>query len=211
MSGDGAPGGELRYRARGGVVVERNIAGELPIAGPDIAGARDRAVIDIEQRSVNAETLRRRDQEALAHLGAGKAQRPAGLLDRKAAQVTPSFGLVAVEARIISILPISMSSSSAAICASAVTMPWPISTLPGEIATRPSPLNLTQDDSLGLAARLTGSIGAGEVMAQPSPKLRGAPRAPCGYAIRSGTGCDRVLLSPRPPSATDCASAGPPR
>ncbi|MGY4293378.1 hypothetical protein ACVWXN_001473 [Bradyrhizobium sp. i1.4.4] len=110
--------------------------------------------------------------------------------------MTPSFGLAAVEARISSILPIPTSSSSAAICASAVTMPWPISTLPGEIATPPSPLNRTQDDSFGLAARLTGSFGTGDgtLMTSPSPLRRAARRGPCDYAIRSGTDCDRARL-----------------
>ena len=52
--------------------------------------------------------------------------------------VTPSLGLAAVDARIICTRDRSTSSSSAAICASAVTMPWPISTLPGETVTCPS-------------------------------------------------------------------------
>ncbi|MGY4293377.1 hypothetical protein ACVWXN_001472 [Bradyrhizobium sp. i1.4.4] len=58
MSGDTACGSGLRNDARGGVVVERDVASQLPIAGPDIAGTRDRAVIDIEQRRIDAETLR---------------------------------------------------------------------------------------------------------------------------------------------------------
>ena len=45
-----------------------------------------------------------------------------GWIDRLP-EVTPSLGLPAVEARIISIRPMSTSISSAAICASAVRMP----------------------------------------------------------------------------------------
>ena len=54
-----------------------------------------------------------------------------------------------------------MSSSSAAICASAVRMPWPISTLPGLSSTKPSGSKRSQRDSRGLAFRLTGSCAAG--------------------------------------------------
>src|SRR3954465_10820808 len=86
MSGHSAFGDDLRCRARFGVVVERDVTGQLPITGPDIAGARDRAVMDVEQRRIDAETFGCCDEEALADLGTGVAQRAAGLLDRKAAR-----------------------------------------------------------------------------------------------------------------------------
>ena len=76
-------------------------------------------------------------------------------------EVTPSLGLPAVDARTICTRPISTSSSSAAIWASAVTMPCPISTLPGETITCPSGENRTHDDSTGFAARLTGNLARG--------------------------------------------------
>src|ERR1700754_5020973 len=109
-------------------------------------------------------------------------------------EVTPSLGLPAVEARTILTRPISTSSSSAAIWASAVTMPCPISTLPGEITTCPSGENRTHDESTGLAARLTGRLGAeGEgadlFMARTTQLPRSIPRAPCGYVTRTGIGC----------------------
>ena len=75
--------------------------------------------------------------------------------------MTPSLGLTAVEARTICTRERSTSSSSAAICASAVTMPCPISTLPGETVTCPCAENFSQDDSFGLAARLTGNLDGG--------------------------------------------------
>src|SRR5713226_6162224 len=112
-------------------------------------------------------------------------------------EVTPSLGLTAVDARTICTRERSTSSSSAAIWASAVTMPCPISTLPGETITCPSDENRIHDDSTGLAARLTGRLstgeGAGFVMAPPFRLLRAAPPAPSGYANRSGKGCGRAL------------------
>src|SRR6201991_1972551 len=109
-------------------------------------------------------------------------------------EVTPSFGLPAVEARTICTRPISTSSSSAAIWASAVTMPCPISTLPAEITTCLSGEKRTHDDSNGLAPRLTGRLGAeGEgadiVIGRPTQLPRSGPPAPCGYATRNGRGC----------------------
>ena len=74
-------------------------------------------------------------------------------------EVTPSLGLAAVDARTICTRDRSISSSSAAICASAVTMPCPISTFPGETVTCPVPENFSHDDNFGFAARLTGNLG----------------------------------------------------
>src|ERR1700674_4539070 len=97
--------------------------------------------------------------------------------------VTPSFGLAAVEARHIRTRPVSTSSSSAAVWARAVTMPWPISTFPGETVTCPSGESRIHDDSTGFAARLTGNFGAegegaGFVIGRPSRPRRAAPPAP---------------------------------
>ena len=50
------------------------------------------------------------------------------------------------------------SSSSAAICVSAVRMPWPISTLPVATRTRPGSSKPTHCDSSGLSIRLCGSV-----------------------------------------------------
>src|SRR6195256_4370937 len=112
-------------------------------------------------------------------------------------EVTPSLGLAAVDARTIWTRPISTSSSSAAIWASAVTMPCPISTFPGETLTWPSGENRTHDDSTGFAARLTGNFGAegegaGVVIGLPSRPRRAAPPAPCGYATHNGKDCGRA-------------------
>src|SRR4051794_28633824 len=84
VPGDGALGGTLRRRARRGIMVERDVTGELPIAGPDIARTGDCPVIDIQQRGIDTETFRCSSEETLAHFGAGVAERAAGLLDRQA-------------------------------------------------------------------------------------------------------------------------------
>src|SRR4029450_5311821 len=123
-------------------------------------------------------------------------------------EVTPSLGLLAVDARIICTRERSISSSSAAICASAVTMPCPISTLPGETVTCPALENFSHDDNFGLAARLTGNLGgegAGACWFIVPPFLprRAAPPAPCDYANRSGKGCGQALPSLRDLSVTD--------
>src|SRR5215213_1474752 len=117
--------------------------------------------------------------------------------------VTPSLGLAAVDARIICTRDSSISSSSAAICASAVTMPCPISTWPGEIVTCPVLENFSHDDSFGFAARLGGSAGGegagtGWLILPPFLPPRAARRAPCDYVNRSGRGCGRGL--PLPPA-----------
>ena len=207
----------LRPRARRGVAIERDVPGKFPIAGPDIAGPGDRAVLDVERVDIDAEPLRRCCEKDLANFGAGVAQRAAGLLDREAARrdaLVRACGRRCADH--LDAADRSTSSSSAAICASAVTMPWPISTLPGETVTWPVAENFTQDDNFGLAARLTGSLGgdgAGACWFITSPSLppRAAPPAPCDCAIRSGTGCGRAPPSPRASSATDFASAAPPR
>src|SRR4051794_39026131 len=131
-------------------------------------------------------------------------------------EVTPSLGLAAVDARIICTRDRSTSSSSAAICANAVTMPCPISTLPGETVTCPCAENFSHDDSFGFAARLTGNWGGGGeaacwLIARPSHPPRAALPAPCGYANRNGRGCRRALLSPLCSWAWDFSSTELPR
>src|SRR5215218_6423274 len=129
-------------------------------------------------------------------------------------EVTPSLGLTAVEARTIWMRERSTSSSSAAIWANAVTIPCPISTLPGESVTCPCGENLSQADSFGFAARLTGSLGeggAGWFIRPPSRLLRAAPPARYGYASRNGRGCHRELPLPRDRWAKGCASKARPR
>src|SRR5215218_5498560 len=126
-------------------------------------------------------------------------------------EVTPSLGLTAVEARTIWMRERSTSSSSAAIWANAVTIPCPISTLPGESVTCPCGENLSQHDSFGFAARLTGNLaegGAGWFIRPPSRLLRAAPPAPCGCASRSDKGCHQALLLPRGWWGRDFASTG---
>ena len=53
-------------------------------------------------------------------------------------EVVPSLGLVGVDAVVTFTRSMLTSSSSATICRTAVSMPWPISILPGRISTVPS-------------------------------------------------------------------------
>ena len=71
--------------------------------------------------------------------------------------VTPSLGLNAVLAGTMQIRDRSICSPSATICAKAVLMPWPKSTLPLRTKTVPSDWIDNQLASNGLAFRLVGS------------------------------------------------------
>src|SRR5215831_7188219 len=73
--------------------------------------------------------------------------------------VTPSFGVRPVSPEIICTRSSGRSSSSAAIWASAVTMPCPSSTLPVQTVALPFGSMRIQASSLGLPARLPGSLG----------------------------------------------------
>ena len=73
--------------------------------------------------------------------------------------VWPSFGVWPVSPEIILIRASGRSSSSAAIWASAVRMPWPSSTLPVKTVAVPSALMRIQPSSLRLFCRLPGSRG----------------------------------------------------
>src|SRR5581483_8275395 len=72
---DRALGDRLGPRARRRIAVERDFAGQLPIAGPDIAWPRYRAVLDIECIGLDAELVRRRSKEDVPDLGAGRPDR----------------------------------------------------------------------------------------------------------------------------------------
>ena len=73
--------------------------------------------------------------------------------------VWPSFGVWPVSPEIILMRASGRSSSSAAIWASAVRMPWPSSTLPVNTVAVPSALIRSQPSSLRLVCRLPGSRG----------------------------------------------------
>src|SRR3954471_2083725 len=72
-------------------------------------------------------------------------------------EVTPSFGVRPVSAVIMLTRASGRSSSSAAICASAVTIPCPSSTLPVNTVALPSALMRSQASSILLPERLPGS------------------------------------------------------
>ena len=67
--------------------------------------------------------------------------------------VTPSFGVFSVSPEIICTRSSGKSSSSAAICANAVKMPWPSSTLPVQTVALPSAVIRIQASSRRLVAR----------------------------------------------------------
>ena len=72
-------------------------------------------------------------------------------------EVTPSLGLAAVVAGTMRMRARSTSSSSATIWATAVRMPWPISTLPDETSTMPLGRNRSHCDRRRLVCRLPGN------------------------------------------------------
>ena len=118
-------------------------------------------------------------------------------------EVTPSSGLHAVDTGIMRTRSKSRSSPSATICASAVAMPWPISTLPGNTRTTPSGSNRIQRDSRGFTRRLAGSASGPPGGAAPRRNARFTVRAPraarrerCDCAHRNGKDCARARHAP---------------
>src|SRR5262245_10843896 len=91
--------------------------------------------------------------------------------------VWPSFGVWPVSPEISLTRASGRSSSSAAICLSAVRMPWPSSTLPVKTVTVPSALTRIQPSSLRLVCKLPGrlschtaSFGSREKATTSAPK-----------------------------------------
>src|SRR5215470_13344892 len=91
--------------------------------------------------------------------------------------VWPSSGVWPVSPEIIVMRSSGRSSSSAAICANAVTMPWPSSTLPVNTVAVPSALMRIQPSSLRLFCKLPGrrscptaSLGSREKATTSAPK-----------------------------------------
>ena len=175
---------------------EQGIVGQLPIAGAQIAGPDDRAVFDRKRRPpATPSRCGRAAKIDGARLGARRgARRCRNRSTERLPEVTPSLGLRAVVAGSMRTRPMSTSSSSAAICAKAVRMPWPISTLPGVTSTKPSARIRSHRDRRGLARRLTGSCGrphgGGPAHAPPSLAARSTARtmrlwAPQRHRLRS--------------------------
>jgi hypothetical protein len=87
-------------------------------------------------------------------------------------EVYSSSGVCAVSPEIIATRTSGRSSSSAAICASAVRMPCPSSTLPAKIVAVPSASMRSQASSMRFWSRLPGSFaGAARKSGGPSAKL----------------------------------------
>ncbi len=105
------------------------------------------------------------------------------------------------------------SSSSAAICAMAVSMPCPSSTLPLNTVTVRSALNRTQRSRRGVVLRLCGSTG--DIMPRAGSASRALPRgshAESGRGCRSGKDFDPARRrSARRSDRTRAGAARPPR
>src|SRR5262249_32248741 len=104
--------------------------------------------------------------------------------------VSPSFGIRSVSPEIICTRSSGRSSSSAAICASAVTMPWPSSTLPVQTVALPFTLIWIQASSLRLVSRLPGSFAGccASTTCGSSENASSRPPAPAVKARREMTG-----------------------
>src|SRR6516225_118416 len=98
-------------------------------------------------------------------------------------EVWPSLGVRAVSPEIISTRDSGRSSSSAAICASAVRMPCPSSTLPVKTVALPSALMRIQASSRRLPCKLPGS--------------RSWPRADLGSSEKATTSAPRAVVNSR--------------
>ena len=105
--------------------------------------------------------------------------------------VTASSGLSGVAAACAVTRRKSTSSSSAAIWLSVVRMPWPSSTLPGVMVTRPSAWKDSHCDRRRLRCRLPGSRGLPSAGGMAAPKPLGAVVRPV-----SGSGELRRGLPP---------------
>ena len=66
------------------IAIQRNLAGQLPIARPHIAGAGDGTVFDAERVDGGSQSIRCRREKNMPDLRAGVPQCAAGLLDRQA-------------------------------------------------------------------------------------------------------------------------------
>src|SRR4051812_18010514 len=92
--------------------------------------------------------------------------------------VWPSLGVRPVSAETISTRASGTSSSSAAICASAVRTPCPSSALPVKMVTLPSAAIRIQASSLRLLLRLPGSLAGSCASASRGERLKDTTRPP---------------------------------
>ncbi len=146
--------------------------------------------------------------------------------------VWPSFGVRAVSPWTTSMRASSTSSSSAAICDSAVPMPCPSSILPvktvtvpfGSMASHPlsAPVVLETAGQRGPARALSVGVSENPTTRAPvlmksrreavmtaSPSRRAARRARCGCATRTGTGGRSAPAAPPGSSGSCCDRAAP--
>ena len=149
--------GRLRRALAGRLAVEIGRAGELAIGDLAAVGAPMTPSVTVSVIRCDAELLRGEVEQHGAHLGAGEAQRRAAVLDRLAAGgLTLRSASGAVSPEIIVTRASGRSSSSAAICASAVRMPCPSSTLPVKTVAVPSALMRIQASSMRLSVEAAG-------------------------------------------------------
>jgi hypothetical protein len=220
----------LQRRAVPDVGVEQGGMGQRPVVQPGRrAVAQDGAVGDRQRGGVGIEPARGGIDQQGTGKGAGLPQGRAAFVDGAAAGGDALVGRAAVLAGCMRMRCGASPSSSAAICARAVTMPWPISTLPVRTSATPS-RSRTHDDRRGLscsAAGQPGPGGRGEVAGcatglaavliaapprrRPAGRRRDRWRAGCARGCRNGTGCGPAPGRCRPAWAAAAASAGPRR
>jgi hypothetical protein len=76
----------FRHSARRRVALQRDFIGQFPVAGPDIAGSGDGAVLDGERVDRDAEPIRRQPKKDLPNLGADVPDGASRLLHGKTAR-----------------------------------------------------------------------------------------------------------------------------
>ena len=198
-------------RASGVASRSARLPRQVPNSWADMAGVRKRRRPRRQCVDIDAQPLRRLLKKDPVNR-AGMTQRTARLLDREAARSDASLGLPAVDARTICTRDRSMSSSSAAICASAVTMPCPISTFPGATRECPGAREFTMDGtgSPREAHRQFRRGRSGGLLVHLACILGGAQHRPHHAIMRTAT-AEVAVERPRFPglSATDFASTAP--
>ena len=190
--------------AGGGIACQQAVVGKLPIAGAQVAGPGDGAILDAEILGRHTKSLRRYLEIDRACLSRRIAHGRARLLDRQAARGGALVGALSPSP------PRTMrmrSRSHVQLVGSDLRQRRDDALaeldLAGLSSTKPLASNRSQRDRRGLAFRLTGS-SAEAFIGPPWPPAARRARHDCGS--RTGTGCDRARRAPPSRSARDCAS-----
>src|SRR5258708_29203929 len=79
-SGKRAPCRSFGHSARRRLAIQLHVTGKLPVAGPDIAGSGDGAILDLERVDIDAQPIGGDAEKDLPDLGASLPDGAAGLL-----------------------------------------------------------------------------------------------------------------------------------